>query len=538
LKKIGNFPFHPLLWAIFPILALLGYNISQVPPGDAVRSLLASLILCGLGWVLLRLVMRSWTRAAIVVSGFLLLFFSYGHVYHQIEYLTILGINLGRHRVLLPLFILILAVIIFWSLRQKDLRGVTRALNLLGLVVLVIPLYQIVSYEVKISSLLAGEPQQNLLSQVAGLKISTSQRPPDIYYIILDTYTRADALSTNFGYDNHALVNELERRGFFIAGCSQSNYSFTAMSLASSLNYNYIPDLNPSFTSTNTDETSVYPYLFNNAVVFTLRKLGYKFVSFESGFSPTEFTNADIYYTQQSDWLGILLEDGINPFEAMQIDTSAAMFVYELSPHLPVKIQQFLSLDTAYVVHRNRILYSFYRLERLGTLAGPKFVFVHILAPHNPFVFGANGEYLQRKTPFTLNDDLDAFLLSDYIAGYDAQVTYINQRILSVVDALLKTSTNPPVIIIQGDHGVPRMGVWRDTILNAYYLPGISTTQLYTSISPVNTFRVIFDSYFAGQLPLLPDRSCSTNAQTDPFGCTPMPDPNPQCRAAANQPSP
>jgi hypothetical protein len=183
-------------------------------------------------------------------------------------------------------------------------------------------------------------------------------------------------------------------------------------------------------------------------------------------------------------------------------------------------------------------LYTLNRLERLGTVPGPKFVFVHILAPHNPFVFDANGAYLQRKTPFTLNDDLDAFLLPDYIAGYNAQLTYLNRRVLSIVDSLISTSAQPPVIILQGDHGVPRMGVWRDTILNAYYLPGASLSPLYPTISPVNTFRVVFDRYFGGQMPILPDRSCSTNASADPFGCTPMVDPNPQCQALGNSVNP
>jgi hypothetical protein len=40
--------------------------------------------------------------------------------------------------------------------------------------------------------------------------------------------------------------------------------------------------------------------------------------------------------------------------------------------------------------------------------------------------------------------------------------------------------------------------------LNAYYLPGYKN-KLYPSISPVNTFRLIFDSYFGGKYDMLPD---------------------------------
>jgi hypothetical protein len=535
LKILRNFPFHPLLWAVFPPLALLGNNISQVPPGDAVRSLLVSFILSLVLWVIYRPVMGSWRKSAIVASATLVLFFSYGHIYQLIEDKFILGFNIGRHRFLIPLFVLMLVFIIVWTIRRKDLPGITAALNIIGLLVLILPAYQIISYEIKTSPLLAGTPQENLLAQVTDLQNPSGNQAPDIYYIILDTYTRADTLSTYFTYDNSSFLTSLESHGFYIADCSQSNYSYTALSLASSLNFNYLNTLNPNLTSTVTDETDIYPYLFNNSVVYTLRQLGYQFVAFESGYSPTEFTNADTYYSQESDLLGIFWEDGINPFEAMQLNTSAGMFIYELSPHFPARVQQFLSLDTAYVVHRNRILYTLNRLERIASLPGPKFVFVHILAPHNPFVFGPNGEYIERKTPFTLNDDRDVVTLEDYIAGYDDQVTYLNQRVLSIIEQLITGSAVPPVIILQGDHGVPRLPGWNDTILNAYFLPGGGENLLYQGISPVNSFRVVFDQYFGGQLPLLPDQSCTTDAKTNPFGCTPEIDPNPQCVAVKNR---
>ncbi|MCJ7608209.1 hypothetical protein MUP00_00870, partial [Candidatus Bathyarchaeota archaeon] len=46
----------------------------------------------------------------------------------------------------------------------------------------------------------------------------------------------------------------------------------------------------------------------------------------------------------------------------------------------------------------------------------------------------------------------------------------------------------------------------RTGILNAYYLPADSRSKLYPSITPVNTFRLIFDSCFGTHYGLLPDR--------------------------------
>jgi hypothetical protein len=47
----------------------------------------------------------------------------------------------------------------------------------------------------------------------------------------------------------------------------------------------------------------------------------------------------------------------------------------------------------------------------------------------------------------------------------------------------------------------------RFAILNAYYFPGSDGTELYDEISPVNTFRVIFNRYLGTEYELLPDKS-------------------------------
>jgi len=43
--------------------------------------------------------------------------------------------------------------------------------------------------------------------------------------------------------------------------------------------------------------------------------------------------------------------------------------------------------------------------------------------------------------------------------------------------------------------------------LNAYYLPDDGDGLLYESITPVNTFRLIFSSYFNSRYDLLEDNS-------------------------------
>jgi hypothetical protein len=88
---------------------------------------------------------------------------------------------------------------------------------------------------------------------------------------------------------------------------------------------------------------------------------------------------------------------------------------------------------------------------------------------------------------------------------YQNQLTFLNKKVLDAMDTLISESDTPPIIILQGDHGP-----WlqpkdkRFWILNAYYLPE-NSDQLYPTISPVNTFRLIFNSYFGGKYDMLDD---------------------------------
>jgi hypothetical protein len=110
---------------------------------------------------------------------------------------------------------------------------------------------------------------------------------------------------------------------------------------------------------------------------------------------------------------------------------------------------------------------------------------------------------------------------NEYRNGYAGQVQYVDRMLERTIGRILDRSSVPPVIVIQGDHGpggsldwgdIGKSCLWeRTSILNAYYLPGEGKQHLYPSISPVNTFRVIFNTYFGAGLELLPDRTFYTS---------------------------
>lgn len=150
-------------------------------------------------------------------------------------------------------------------------------------------------------------------------------------------------------------------------------------------------------------------------------------------------------------------------------------------------------------------LYQLDHLEHVAQTPGKKFVYAHLMVTHPPFVFTPSGDL--------------RFNMENTDPAYVDQIQYVNQRLLTIVKNILAQSTTPPVIILQGDHafGWEEKGLDSFKVLNAYYLPQNGSQKLFANITPVNSFRLIFSTYFKEDLPLLPDQSIWIN-KTFPGG--------------------
>ena len=176
-------------------------------------------------------------------------------------------------------------------------------------------------------------------------------------------------------------------------------------------------------------------------------------------------------------------------------------------------------------------------MSKIPFIKGHKFVFAHILLPHPPFVFDRHGNFTDDDfIPPTQVADLEN-KEKELHRKYIEQLMFTNSKVSELVKRLLSRSAVPPIIIIQSDEGPwpVRYYLYKDHfnwktqatneelkaktgILNAYYFPGINYKSiLYPSITPVNTFRVIFNAYFEQNFELLPDETYAHEDLNHPY---------------------
>jgi hypothetical protein len=481
-KTLGSWfsiPWYPIAFGAYPVLALMAYNIGQIKVEAGWRALLLSVLLAATLFAVSKLILRDWHRAAFLSTLWLALFFSYGQVYIALaKKMKIVDFEPWLLRAWLALAV----VFIVWAVKRSPSP---RALNVIALGLAVMSLGQI-SFGVQKGGVHRVGAEKAPVQEDLTLPLN----PPDVYYFILDSYGREDGLMEAYRYDNSAFIEALRARGFYVADCSQANYVRTEISVASSLNMSYLPELDEAFAPDSIKRGKLWDAYKYSAVRYNFETLGYTTVAFATGFAWNELEDAGVYYTPPP------FSAGMSEFETLFLNTTLARYAKDLG---------WLNADEIMGQnYRNRLLLIFDKMDDIARMTEPTFAYVHVISPHPPFVFGPSGEPTSPPDFWNENREYPPDL---YAKGYQNQLTFLNQKVLEAVDTLLAESDTPPVIVLQGDHGPwlqPKNR--RFWILNAYYLPG-QQDKLFPKISPVNTFRLIFDAYFGGNYGLLPNVS-------------------------------
>jgi len=503
-KKKAYLIYHPLILAIYPLLFFYSNNQSELKIGVILAPLMISLVCLSGLWLLVRLVLRSWRTNGIFVSFLLFIFFSYGHAARLLKDVFIpigSGLVIGPHKILLPLVGLSIGFIFLKLFKSKSgWFGLNKLLNLIFLILLLGQVFLIVKQEkdmVKKSDV----TDQKEVFEVKDLDVNS----PDIYYIILDAYARADILEELYEYDNSEFIERLEKLGFFVSDEANSNYSQTFLSLSSSLNMEYVNYFTDQLGKDSENTNLTYDMIGDSNVTRFLKQRGYKIINFASGWGPTnQLVAADVNYmnTTTFEFLGQSLN--LNEFYIVFLQTTA------LAPFIQDSL-----IDQA----RSNVLYAFDKLTEIPYQRDKKMVIAHFNSPHPPYLFDENGE----EIPETVLE-MAGESFSDR-ENYLKQLKFVNKRIANTLEKIIERSQEKPLIVLQADHGPASIlghphrwtrphsseGIKeRLSILYAYYDP--KGNDLFgEKTTPVNTFRLIFDKYFGTEYGRLDDASYFSN---------------------------
>lgn len=485
---------HSLLFAIYPILHLYASNIDRVAFAETLMPLAVSLGMTIVLYLVLRLLFGESNKAGILTSATLVLFFSYGHTWKALGVLhrAMWGGEMQQHGYLLLLwsFLLLAAALVVVKI-GRDLRAITTCLNVVAALLMATSLLTVAIHTVSHPRFSPTRASPEILSQ-----FEVAEKLPDIYYIILDGYARQDILREVYDYDNSEFIAQLTRHGFYVAGRSRSNYAMTDLSLASSLNMKYLNYLSTELGVGSSDTSIVRSMITDNRVCRTLKGAGYRFLHFSSGYAPTEYNEfAEINYRPEV----------LNDFRTALLETTV------LNP---------LVVPVGAAQKRAGTLFTFETIGKVPQIEEPTFVFAHLMVPHPRFVFDSDCSAGR-------NTQTRPFVGASYDATeYVDQLICVNKMVERLVDEILANSEVSPIIVLQADHGWESTDEWRQPtraflrermgILNAFYLPGDGRSELYPSITPVNTFRLAFDLYLGTNLGLLEDKSYFSN-YTHPY---------------------
>ena len=495
-RRRGFYVF-PWLIPAFAILHYLANNRLLFRISDSIAVAVVVLAIVTAAFIAFRLVFKTAAVAAMLTGLLGIAFFSYGHVYVALgeraddRYLMGLGAS-----VVVGLGALVVR-------RAEFARRIGSILSFASVVLLAAPLYQIAVHLYAATPSRTGELSQEsaeLNESVAEAKARlTENELRDIYYIILDKYPRSGSPPE---FDNSEFVQELENRGFYVASQARSNYRWTHFSIPSSLNMHYM-DYEHSIRG-HAAQRRLLAQVDDHMLGRILTTIEYRYVHVSSGFKFTQTSrNADVVVDFAPSGRLLSGADNRGPFSLEKSSSTSGRFTstfLRTTAARPFLSHEFSAEhDGPYnSIHPFRTLAWLDFMKEVGTMEGPKFVFAHLLKPHEPTSFDRSGNITFDYEGWT--DDHDPTVSS----AFYGQVIWLNARMLEVIDAILDEYEEPPIMVIAADHG--REGSVRLDILAAFLLPDGGESAIYPSITSVNHFRAILDYYFGLNLGLLEDR--------------------------------
>jgi uncharacterized protein with PQ loop repeat len=489
IQQLKRFPFHVIGVLLFFITNGYSDYIGLIPIGSLVVYFLLWLLISVLIFLFFRYKLKSFIKAGLITTFITSFFLFYGFLQDSLKSAPFLAI-LSRYIILLPGFIISLFLLYRYCKRpSKEFNRVTLYLNLLFILFIAFDIYNISD------ALISGKTDHLQVNNAGFTKNDNKNiKKVDIYFIVLDEYSGSGILRDSFNYDNSRFERSLKDQGFFVAQSPSSNYAYTALSMASTLNMDYLKWMEGRSSVKAEDYTIAERAVSESAVIALLRSYNYDIINFSifdiqnqssrfnTGLMPFKLkliTSKTLLSRMQKDLLWIL-----HKYVAGRWDWVAKI------------IQSGFKDGNQQLIHLT--------IEATKAKKGqPKFVYTHLVMPHAPFLYDSTGKEVH------INSFDESLPKDENDKAYLQYLVYTNKVVSALVDTIQQHTLRPAAIIVMSDHGYRgKNNNARVKNFNAVYLPGGDYKLFYDSLTNVNQFRIIFNTLFDQKLPLLKDSTC------------------------------
>jgi hypothetical protein len=455
--------------------------------------------------LLILLVTKKWnTKSSLIFFSILVLVLLFGPINNYARHLIHTGIFGSRYTILL-ICLIILVLIVKKIIRSKQIAP--RTVLFVNLAVACLVSTELIMLVVNAAEL---EKTNNLIyynkrlsDQFVSPNLPDSAKP-DIYFFVFDEYTNNQTLEKLWHYHNDSITNFLMANGFHLPAQPHANYSFTIYSVSSTFNMDYIDPEKGSDGTIPRYVLQANESLSDNETFSILKKEQYD-IHFLAPFdnkiesTPTHFFD---YISNKQ----IQAQTLPGTFAQSDLWTNLAAKIFNGDDK---SVAYAKSLKEKYQNIRSTVE-KIKSTTDSSTNRKPHFVYGHIMVPHEPHMFNKDGGFMT----------YEEYLKSTAFDTYTPQITYGNSLMKEIVSYIKQHNRHNTIIVIEGDHGF--RGFVEDGMdwfnrtpdslkryflpnFNAVYFPDNDYSRIYDQISPINTFRVIFDQFFHQHFPMLKD---------------------------------
>lgn len=465
----------PFLLSFYLVFRLYTANPFEVGFKEIVLLFLLFQVICLAVYLLFYLFLKDHVKTSLITTTVLFFHATYGIARYL---LWGLGIPFLTRLILFLITLLVTIALVYIIIKSRNLA---KALSFTRAFIVILILFSAINLVGNLASLAEKRTNGMIKSGNTESVSNFAQKfGRDIYYMIFDTYMGQRQLKQYYGFDNSDFIQALRDRGFYVVENGRSNYSTTYVSLPATLNMEYMLH-SPMYRK------DLMNMLWNNKVMELFSDWGFKNNTLTLGVYFPSFAYAENQYR--------------TIFTQFTEETIMQTYSGEIIKRL--------------VYQKNgakRTPKSFEILYNIAKDEDYTFTYSHMMIPHPPYYFTPEGKLYKSVDLDWLSKTNDDRFLDQY--------KYLNKKIIAFVDSML-ASDNPPVMILQGDHGksaetetpASKHDIYDQelSILNAFYFPDSDYSLLNVNFTSINTFLVLQKKYIDPSIELKEDISYKIN---------------------------